>query len=61
VGVDLESPDFGKLADGYGVGYRRIESAAELPEALAWALAALPRRCAVVELAAELKAPGQAV
>ncbi|HEU0194394.1 MAG TPA: thiamine pyrophosphate-binding protein [Gaiellales bacterium] len=61
VGVDLESPDFGKLADGYGVGYQRIETAAELPEALAWALAELPRRCAVVELAAELKAPGQSV
>jgi thiamine pyrophosphate-dependent acetolactate synthase large subunit-like protein len=61
IGVELDSPDFGKLADGYGVGYRRIESAAELPEALAWALAELPRRCAVVELAAELQAPGQSV
>ena len=31
------------------------------PDALDWALAELPSRCAVIELAAELKAPGQSV
>jgi acetolactate synthase-1/2/3 large subunit len=61
VGVDLRSPDFGKLADGYGVGYRRIERAAELPDALDWAFGELAERCAVIELAAELRVPGQSI
>jgi thiamine pyrophosphate-dependent acetolactate synthase large subunit-like protein len=61
VGVELRSPDFGKLAEAYGVGHRRITRAAELSEALAWAFAELPERCAVVELAAELRVPGQSI
>jgi acetolactate synthase-1/2/3 large subunit len=61
VGVDLDSPDFGKLADGYAVAYRRITGAEELADAVRWALAELPSRCSVVELAAELVSPGQAI
>ena len=61
VGVELRSPDFGKLAEGYGVGYRRIERAAELADALDWAFAELATRCAVIELAAELRVPGQSI
>jgi thiamine pyrophosphate-dependent acetolactate synthase large subunit-like protein len=61
VGVELESPDFERLAAGYGVAYRRIGSSGEVAEALRWALAQLPDRSAVVELAAELRAPGRTV
>ena len=60
-GVDLQSPDFGLLAQGYGVGFRRITGPGELADALAWAFAELSERCAVIELAAELAAPGQAL
>jgi thiamine pyrophosphate-dependent acetolactate synthase large subunit-like protein len=60
-GVELRSPDFGKLAEGYGVGYRRVTGPDELAGALRWAFSELPRGSAVVELAAELVAPGQAL
>ena len=39
VGVELNCPDFSKLAEGYGVGYRHITGPSELADALEWALA----------------------
>ena len=59
--VDLTSPDFEKLAAGYGVGYRRIAAAAEAGGALREAIAGLAGGCSVIELQAELAAPPQSI
>ena len=59
VAVELNSPDFSKLAEGYGIGYRRITTAAELAEALEWALGEVAARSVMIEFEGELRAPGQ--
>ena len=40
IGSDLKNPDFGKLCDSFGVGYRRAASPADLRRELAASLAA---------------------
>jgi acetolactate synthase I/II/III large subunit len=59
--VELRSPDFERLAQGYGVGYRRIGSTAEAGDALREAIAGLSEGCQMVELQAELAAPPQSI
>jgi thiamine pyrophosphate-dependent acetolactate synthase large subunit-like protein len=59
--VDLESPDFGRLAEAYGIGYQRLESAAGVGAALAEALGTLGERSTIIELQAELAAPPQSI
>ncbi len=61
VAVELNSPDFSKLAEGYGIGYRRITTAAELAEALEWALGEVATRSVMIEFEGELRAPGQSI
>ncbi len=61
VGVDLESPDFGKLADGYGIAYRRVDDPSQLADALVWACGRVRDGGVLIELAVELRPPGQAV
>ena len=61
VGVSLNSPDFSKLAEGYGIGYRHITTAGELTGALEWALAEVANGSVLIEFEGELRAPGQSV
>jgi thiamine pyrophosphate-dependent acetolactate synthase large subunit-like protein len=55
--VDLDSPDFERLAAAYGVGYRRASSAADVGPALRDAIAALAERSTIIELQADLAVP----
>jgi len=59
--VELNSPDFEQLAAGYGVGYRRVASVAQVGEALRDAIAGLSDRSTIVELQAELAVPPQSI
>ena len=59
--VELRGPDFERLAAGYGVGYRRVTSAAEVGDALRDAIAALAERGTLIELQAELAVPPQSL
>jgi thiamine pyrophosphate-dependent acetolactate synthase large subunit-like protein len=61
VGVALNSPDFSKLAEGYGVAYRRITTSGELSDALGWALGEVLSRSVLIEFEGELQAPGQSI
>jgi acetolactate synthase-1/2/3 large subunit len=60
-GVDLESPDFGLLAQGYGVRYQAISGHGDLAGALAEASAALPGQTTLIELQTALEAPPQSI
>jgi len=59
--VDLRSPDFERLAAGYGVRYRRVESTGEVGDALREAIAGLAEGCWLIELQAQLQAPPQSL
>jgi thiamine pyrophosphate-dependent acetolactate synthase large subunit-like protein len=59
--VELNSPDFEQLAGAYGVGYRRVGSAAEVGDALREAMAGLAERSSIIELQAELAVPPQSI
>ena len=61
VGVELNSPDFSKLAEGYGVAYRRITQPGEFADALGWALDEVSRGSVLIEYEGELRAPGQSI
>jgi acetolactate synthase-1/2/3 large subunit len=60
-GVDLESPDFGLLAEGYGIRYQAISGSGELAAALDAAYAALPGASTLIELQTALGAPPQSI
>ncbi len=55
VGVALNSPDFSKLAEGYGVAYRRITEPGELAGALEWALVEVANGSVLIEYEGELQ------
>ena len=59
--VDLVSPDFGLLAEGYGIRYQAISGPGELAGALADAYAALPGATTLIELQQALGAPPQSI
>jgi acetolactate synthase-1/2/3 large subunit len=59
--VDLESPDFRLLAEGYGVRYQAISGSGDLAGALSDAYAALPGATTLIELQTALEAPPQSI
>jgi acetolactate synthase-1/2/3 large subunit len=60
-GVDLESPDFRLLAEGYGIRHQAISGDGDLAGALSEAYAALPGQTTLIELQTALGAPPQSI